>query len=182
MSHKPLFTVEQIDWLCYQIGEWYLEWKHKITVEPGAQHRLGIAKEALKEMLETPLLPDPMEVWRKKTILSLHEHPLNGYKKILEWKEDIVIAFVAKYGLQPDEVEIVQDGLTWYVRKRQNEEVRPYFVTKTDEVFDTTGFKTPAVLRPLCAHESFEKAEASIINGVCIGVTARKCNLCNEFF
>ena len=48
MSDKPEFTREQEDWICYQIGEWYLNWKYKIT--PGTS-LLGIAAEDLKELL-----------------------------------------------------------------------------------------------------------------------------------
>jgi predicted RNase H-like nuclease len=36
--------------LCYLIGEWYLSWKSRITVD-GGQHRLGVAKEDLKEII-----------------------------------------------------------------------------------------------------------------------------------
>lgn len=50
MSHKPQFTQEQIDFICYQIGDWYLEWKNKLVVDGGG-HRLGFAKEMLKTMI-----------------------------------------------------------------------------------------------------------------------------------
>lgn len=52
MTKIPDFTPEQTDWICYQIGEWYLEWKHKIGGEH--QHRLGYAKEILKIMCCPP--------------------------------------------------------------------------------------------------------------------------------
>lgn len=45
---KKSFTPEQTDFICYQIGEWYLKWKQRIA--PG-EHRLGVAKEELKEMI-----------------------------------------------------------------------------------------------------------------------------------
>lgn len=45
--NPPKFTPEQVDWICYQIGEWYLDWKHMI-VDTGVCHRLGVAKESLK--------------------------------------------------------------------------------------------------------------------------------------
>jgi len=48
MTSKPKFTAEQIDYICYQIGDWYLKWKGNITT---GQHRLGIAKEELKVMI-----------------------------------------------------------------------------------------------------------------------------------
>ena len=47
---KPQFTQEQQDYICYQIGEWYLDWKNKMVVD-GGQHRLGFAKELLKTMI-----------------------------------------------------------------------------------------------------------------------------------
>lgn len=47
MSKRPEFTPEQIDWICYQIGDWYLEWKNRMVVDGGG-HRLGYAKEMLK--------------------------------------------------------------------------------------------------------------------------------------
>lgn len=46
------FTPEQVDFICYQIGEWYLDWKGNILVQGyPEQHRLGIAKEQLKNKL-----------------------------------------------------------------------------------------------------------------------------------
>ncbi len=46
------FTPEQIDFICYQIGDWYLEWKQRIIVDlEEGTHRLGFAKEQLKEMI-----------------------------------------------------------------------------------------------------------------------------------
>lgn len=43
------FSQEQIDFICYQIGCWYLEWKNKIS--PNNEHNLGFAKENLKTMI-----------------------------------------------------------------------------------------------------------------------------------
>ncbi len=39
------FTPEQVDFICYQIGEWYLKWKHNIG------QNIGRAKEDLKVMI-----------------------------------------------------------------------------------------------------------------------------------
>lgn len=50
MSRRPEFTPKQIDWICYQIGDWYLDWKHRIVCDGGG-HRLGVAKELLKEKI-----------------------------------------------------------------------------------------------------------------------------------
>ncbi len=45
------FTKEQIDFICYEIGDWYLDWKHRITTGDGHGHRLGYAKEQLKSLI-----------------------------------------------------------------------------------------------------------------------------------
>lgn len=50
MKPRPNFTREQEDWICYQIGAWYLQWKDKI-VAGACFHNLGIAKEDLKMIL-----------------------------------------------------------------------------------------------------------------------------------
>jgi hypothetical protein len=46
------FTPEQIDFICYEIGDWYLAWKERIIVDlDQGTHRLGYAKEQLKSMI-----------------------------------------------------------------------------------------------------------------------------------
>ena len=46
------FTTQQIDHICYQIGEWYSQWEHKMWVKDKPnQHWLGFAKEELKTMI-----------------------------------------------------------------------------------------------------------------------------------
>ncbi len=46
------FTHEQIDFICYQIGDWYCEWEGKMWVDGKPnQHWLGRAKEQLKLMI-----------------------------------------------------------------------------------------------------------------------------------
>lgn len=46
------FTPEQVDFICYEIGEWYCEWKEKMWVKDKPnQHWLGTAKEQLKAMI-----------------------------------------------------------------------------------------------------------------------------------
>lgn len=47
---NPKFTSEQQDWICYQIGEWYLRWKDKMFL-PSRCHYLGAAKEELKTLI-----------------------------------------------------------------------------------------------------------------------------------
>jgi hypothetical protein len=44
------FTPEQKDFICYEIGDWYLKWKDCIASKNGT-HRLGYAKEQLKSIL-----------------------------------------------------------------------------------------------------------------------------------
>lgn len=51
MIEQPKFTPEQVDYICYVIGEWYLDWRSAIGGDKHAPHRLGYAKEKLKEML-----------------------------------------------------------------------------------------------------------------------------------
>jgi hypothetical protein len=46
-STRPDFTAEQVDYICYQIGEWYLKWKNTFQTP----NRLGYAKEELKIMI-----------------------------------------------------------------------------------------------------------------------------------
>lgn len=45
------FTSQQEDFICFQIGEWYLKWKHGLVNFKEGTHRLGFAKEELKEMI-----------------------------------------------------------------------------------------------------------------------------------
>jgi len=48
---EPEFTQEQKDWICYQIGEWYLYWKPRLIDYKHQTHKLGYAKETLKAIL-----------------------------------------------------------------------------------------------------------------------------------
>lgn len=46
------FSYQQRDFICYQIGDWYLEWQDKMWVDGKPnQHWLGTAKEQLKAMI-----------------------------------------------------------------------------------------------------------------------------------
>ncbi len=43
---------EQINFICYQIGDWYIDWEKKMWVDGKPnQHWLGVAKEQLKAMI-----------------------------------------------------------------------------------------------------------------------------------
>lgn len=46
LDYHP-FTSKQIDWICYQIGDWYLRMKPLLE----GQHNLGHMKEQLKVMI-----------------------------------------------------------------------------------------------------------------------------------
>ena len=47
---RPEFTKDQENWMCEVIGDWYLNWKHRISNKDGTHH-LGVAKEQLKALL-----------------------------------------------------------------------------------------------------------------------------------
>lgn len=52
IAMQKSLTPEQIDHICWQIGDWYLYWKEQIVVDmKQGTHRLGYAKEQLKEMI-----------------------------------------------------------------------------------------------------------------------------------
>lgn len=45
------FTKQQVDFICYQIGEWYVQWKNQLVDYETRTHRLGFAKEDLKRII-----------------------------------------------------------------------------------------------------------------------------------
>lgn len=47
-------TYEQEEFICIIIGEWYLKWKDQLIDWETRTHRLGRAKEDLKEMICNP--------------------------------------------------------------------------------------------------------------------------------
>lgn len=47
--HYEALSKSQQTEICYLIGEWYMHWKYKITDHD--THRLGFAKEELKELI-----------------------------------------------------------------------------------------------------------------------------------
>lgn len=49
---QKTLTREQQDYICEVIGDWYVHWKGQLVTElkPG-EHRLGVAKEHLKELI-----------------------------------------------------------------------------------------------------------------------------------
>lgn len=52
MKMQESFTPEQKDFICWQIGEWYLVWKDRIVLDlDKGTHKLGYAKEMLKQMI-----------------------------------------------------------------------------------------------------------------------------------
>lgn len=52
VAMQKSFTPEQVDFICYTIGDWYCAWKERIVVDlEDGTHRLGYAKEELKMMI-----------------------------------------------------------------------------------------------------------------------------------
>lgn len=55
-------------------------------------------------------------------IRALRERAMVRYTTILEQREEILSAFIAKYGLEPNEIEQVEqqneNETIWFVRKR----------------------------------------------------------------
>lgn len=49
---NKLFTEDQLLKICEIIDWWYLDWKKRIT-DDSSPHRLGVAKEKLKEIFST---------------------------------------------------------------------------------------------------------------------------------
>ena len=45
------FTKQQVEFICYQIGEWYVQWKNQLVDYENRTHRLGYAKEDLKTII-----------------------------------------------------------------------------------------------------------------------------------
>ena len=45
------FTKQQVDFICYEIGEWDVQWKNQLVDYDAKTHRLGYAKELLKERI-----------------------------------------------------------------------------------------------------------------------------------
>jgi len=87
MNNRPRFTQEQVDYICYQIGDWYLKWKGNITT---GQHRLGIAKEELKSMICSNEFPDAIEckqhLWVRGVCFDCGIH--NGCAH--DWREGMI--------------------------------------------------------------------------------------------
>lgn len=68
---RPEFTTEQMDWICYQIGDWYINWKECLIDWNAKEHRLGYAKELLKEMIcGNPSQFDNQEIKPNEQIIS----------------------------------------------------------------------------------------------------------------
>ncbi len=93
-------TGEQIDHICYQIGEWYVQWKDKLINFDDKTHRLGFAKEQLKEMICGDEYCDTSET-RKEEVEQLKEvvHFLENVSLVM----GIVHGGIAKILESPDE-------------------------------------------------------------------------------
>ena len=76
------FTKQQVDFICYQIGEWYEQWKNQLVDYETRTHRLGQAKEALKERICS------LEEW--KDLEDEYDPNFNISKKPWETEPDFV--------------------------------------------------------------------------------------------
>jgi hypothetical protein len=61
-----------------------------------------------------------MEMWQKEISDLAKESATIAVQKIAECREEILIAFLAKYNMQPNEAVIVQQGLKTWVEKTQS--------------------------------------------------------------
>lgn len=75
MSKRPEFTKQQKDWICYQIGDWYITWKDRLIDFDDRTHRLGYAKEILKNMICDK--PEEIKVLLTDILMGLKENPLD---------------------------------------------------------------------------------------------------------
>jgi hypothetical protein len=98
-------TTTQIDHICYQIGEWYLQWERKMWIDDKPnQHWLGFAKEQLKEMICGDEYTDNSE--EHKTEIELVKEKSEDTIKFLENVSlvlGIVHGGIAKILESPDE-------------------------------------------------------------------------------
>jgi len=76
------FTKQQVDFICHQIGEWYEQWKNQLVDYETRTHRLGQAKEALKERICS------LEEW--KDLEDEYDPNFNISKKPWETEPDFV--------------------------------------------------------------------------------------------
>jgi hypothetical protein len=76
------FTKQQVDFICYQIGEWYVQWKNQLVDYDAKTHRLGYAKELLKERI------CGLEEW--KDLEDEYDPNSNIYKKPWETEPDFL--------------------------------------------------------------------------------------------
>ena len=73
---RPEFTAEQIDWICYQIGDWYCHWKQCLVDYDAREHKLGYAKELLKDQICGNLeeLPQFKDEQKDKYLSEMSKH------------------------------------------------------------------------------------------------------------
>jgi hypothetical protein len=76
------FTKQQVDFICYQIGDWYMQWRDQLVDYDNKQHRLGYAKEALKERFCS------LEEW--ETLEDEYDPNVNVSKKPWETEPDLL--------------------------------------------------------------------------------------------
>jgi hypothetical protein len=76
------FTKQQVDFICYQIGDWYMQWRDQLVDYKTRTHRLGAAKEALKERFCS------LEEW--ETLEDEYDPNVNVSKKPWETEPDLL--------------------------------------------------------------------------------------------
>ena len=76
------FTKQQVDFICYQIGDWYMQWRDQLVDYETRTHRLGAAKEALKERFCS------LEEW--ETLEDEYDPNVNVSKKPWETEPDLL--------------------------------------------------------------------------------------------
>ena len=74
------FTKQQVDFICDQIGDWYMQWRDQLVDYETRTHRLGAAKEALKERFCS------LEEW--ETLEDEYDPNVNVSKKPWETEPD----------------------------------------------------------------------------------------------
>jgi len=53
-----------------------------------------------------------------------NERTRSRVKDIMEQREEVLSAFIAKYGFEPDRFVQIQDGVEWSVRRMSDEEMK----------------------------------------------------------
>lgn len=81
--------------------------------------------EGIKQLIARSLIEKTATPAKETEPESNAERLKRGLReRVTAAKEEILAAFVAKYGAEPDEVEVVENGLHWHVRPRDGHKDR----------------------------------------------------------